>query len=843
MKLKGYQEKVLRDLTTYLRDLSKFREKYDEIKVLVSDAEFDFPEKAWQKFKGGEYHSKHNGIGEPLPDVYLKVPTGGGKTLLACHAIDLINKNYLNRQTGVVLWIVPSTQIYRQTISRLKDRNDPYRQILDISSGGRTMIREKLQPFTKNDVENNLVVLMLMLQASNRQNKESLKMFQDASGYTDFFPAEDDYVAQEGLIELVPNLSLWSALGAELGADAREWTNQRQIQTSLGNTLRLLKPLVIMDEGHKAYGRLARETIQGFNPSFVLELSATPPEGSNKLVEVTGKELDGADMIKLDIHLKNDPNRTWKDTLLASYSLRNELEAKADEYRQNTDVNIRPISLIQAERVGKDQIDAGFIHSEHVKQYLIEQCGVPEEQIAIKTSEKDDLEGIELLAADCPIRYIITKQALQEGWDCPFAYVLTILTNPRSATAITQLVGRILRQPFAKKTEVKQLDECYVFTFQPDANRIVREIKAGLEGEGMGDLAGRIAGEGAGDFDGAMPERQLSFRDVFKGFEGRIFLPSFAVKDTQGWRPIRFEIDILSRVDWSAMKLDKIDEIVLEPRMDKVGELAIGYRGENLRAEAETLAGGGSLEIDEVFLAQQLADIVPNPWICFDLGRDALNRLRTRYENDKFIAGNFIFFVEEFRRILDSERDRLSRIVFENMLDKGEMFFYIIDGQKAISIEKRLTVRSALRLRNNDEELERSLLDYVASEEFNDFERDFALRLDSERKLLWWYRNVPRHDYFVQGWRRHRIFPDFLAAQRKVDASRDLDRVLVLETKGAYLNNEDTGYKQAVFDLCNAQDVSAVKGQLPPEPVDCTFEYKVIFDKNWRNELNTIFGS
>lgn len=68
---------------------------------------------------------------------YLKIPTGGGKTILACHIIDLINRTYLKKQTGIVLWIVPTTQIYRQTLTSLKNREHPYRQVLDIASGGR----------------------------------------------------------------------------------------------------------------------------------------------------------------------------------------------------------------------------------------------------------------------------------------------------------------------------------------------------------------------------------------------------------------------------------------------------------------------------------------------------------------------------------------------------------------------------------------------------------------------------------------------------------------------------------------------------------------------------------
>jgi len=333
---------------------------------------------------------------------------------LACHSIDLVQKSYLKKQTGLILWIVPSTQIYRQTILALKDREHPYRQILDISSGGRTLIKEKTEMFNRLDVEENLMVLMLMLPSANRQNQETLKVFRDAGGYTDFFPAEDNYPAQEELLKKITNLDCFgypSIGGTDWGLF------QRQIKTSLGNTLKVLKPLVVIDEGHRAYGENARNTVRNFNPSFILELSATPPEGSNELVKITGRELHEEEMIKLDIHLTNKISLDWKDTMLASFEKQNQLEKLAKEYEENTGEYIRPICLIQVERTGKDQRASDFIHAEDAKEYLIKQRNVPESYIAIKSSEKDDIEGIDLFSQHCDIRYIITKQALQEGWE------------------------------------------------------------------------------------------------------------------------------------------------------------------------------------------------------------------------------------------------------------------------------------------------------------------------------------------------------------------------------------------------------------------------------------------
>src|SRR5204863_6271673 len=100
------------------------------------------------------------------------------------------------------------------------------------------------------------------------------------------------------------------------------------------------------------------------------------------------------------------------------------------------------------------QTEAGFIHADHARAFLL-QLGLHEREIAIKTSEKDELsepENQDLLSPANEIRGIITKQALQEGWDCPFAYVLCALAAGRNPAALTQLLGRILRQPHVAKT-------------------------------------------------------------------------------------------------------------------------------------------------------------------------------------------------------------------------------------------------------------------------------------------------------------------------------------------------------------------------------------------------------
>ncbi len=834
MELKVYQQQVVRSLSQYLTSLSKFKQKYDL--AMQTDRElaegYHFPEKAWTELGLKDYNPTKNGLGEPLPSIYYRIPTGGGKTLLACHSIDLINKLYLSRQNGLVLWVVPTTQIYNQTLKALADRNHPYRQLLDISSGGKTLILEKLDHFTPQDIEDNLAVMLLMLPSASRQSKETLKVFKDNSGYAEFFPAEDDYNAQKELLSAIPNLDTFGAVGELYGNFPL---------TSMGNVLKILHPLVIIDEGHKAYSDTARSTIYNFNPSFILELSATPPTGVNELVQVTGKQLDDASMIKLDIHLTNKTGGAWRDTVSEAKAHRDNLETIAKQYEQNTDQYIRPIMLVQVERTGKDQHDANKIHADFVRDYLVKQCAVPEAHIAIKSSDKDEIENIDLLADDCPIRYIITKQALQEGWDCPFAYILVALGNSQSETAMTQLVGRILRQPYAAKTNVSELDECYVYTCQYDTNQLVRGIKSNLEGEGLGDIAGRMAVKNGEEIiEDTMPKHVSHYRPEFTRFSGHIYLPVFAIHTEDSWREVNYTSDLISRVDWTKVSLDSLDTLSLEEKAPGEVTYKIGIRRGGAIAGEETSRADIAVQIDHDYIARQLLDVVPNPWIGYELGERTITKLAKRYKQD-VIADNMVYVIEELKKIIFTERDHLTESIFRTLLKEGVIKLFLLKGKtkdnpSLLTSTQEIYSREQLQIAGYPPK--RSLFDYVAKEDINGLERDVALYLDSQEQLFWWYRNMSRSQYRLQGWRPGRIYPDFVASRAKDDY---YDKVYVLETKGEHLGaTEDTDYKRSLFDLCNTIAVESSAKELELGLGDPSFTFHMVDEDHWQSQLRDI---
>lgn len=839
MKLKQYQEDVLNILKTYLNNLSKERQIYQDLIQIKPDyaTRLNFTEEAWQKTKNECQSQRYkNGLNEFLPDIFYKIPTGGGKTLIACHSIGLIQQMYIQKQTGLILWIVPTNQIYKQTLKAFRDREHPYRQVLDFFSAGKTLIKEKTDKFNRLDIEENLLILLLMLPSANRKSKETLKIFQDSDGYTDFFPPEDFTQEHIKLLEQFPNLDCFSTENEVFNT---------LIKTSLGNTLRLLKPLILIDEGHKAYSKQARETIHGFNPSFVLELSATPPEGVNKLVSISGKTLNEYEMIKLDIHLTNKASIDWKDTMLSSIEKRNNLEDKANEYEQNTGLHIRPINLIQVERTGKETRGSGFIHSEDVKEYLIKQCNIPLEQIAIKSSEKDDIEGIDLFAKDCQIRYIITRFALQEGWDCSFAYLLTILTNPSSDTSITQLIGRILRQPYAHKTGIKELDECYVYTYRTNARDLVVQIKKGLEEEGLGDISGHLISNSGETADSQLKEREVHYRERFKKFEGKIYLPRFVMQTENNWRDIKYEVDILSNIPWMEMDISEIANLTLQKNKEQEQQIDISLSEDEreLLKTKRVESSQGTLKIDDVFMAQQLSDVIPNPWVCIHYAQKAIELLKEKH-GSQLIESNFVFIIEELKKLLLKELNRLSELVFKQLLDDKKLCFFLQTAEGNFVLPSHITVRSNKQLNRVDNTyLQADLFDYEPEESYNELEKSVAVYLDEQEKLLWWYRNLSHNKkmYSIQGWRKNKIYPDFVATQISEEDETEYNKVYVIETKGIHLKNEDTAYKQSIFDICNKlgtqRDITEIADEMP----DREFEFQVVYEDEWKKRINKFF--
>jgi type III restriction enzyme len=828
LELKDYQRRTLEQFETYLDKLEEHQDKRRAVESLGIGISHDVPKAAWEELDlKRPYNPWQNGLGQDIPSLCYKVPTGGGKTLLAAHSLELIGLKYLHRRTGFVLWIVPSTQIYRQTLEALRNKEHPYRQVLDRASGRRTLILEKEDYFTPTQAEEHLVIMLLMLPSANRASdrREALRIFQDRSGFELFFPAEDDRSKQLELLRQYPNLDQYGDEDGPYGV---------VLKTSLGNTLRILQPIIIIDEGHKSYTDLARETIETFNPSFVLELSATPQEQSNILVNITGMELNREDMIKLDLNVHWLASKDWKDTLQASYHKIQQLDEAAREYRARGGKYIRPICLVQVERTGK--YTDRHIHVDDAKKFLIEVCHVREDQIAVKSATNDGLEDIDLLSPDCPIQYIITKNALQEGWDCPFAYVLAVLSGSTSKTALTQLVGRILRQPYAEKTEVKALDESYVFCYRTSTGNLIQYIQEGFETEGLADLRGRIRQiEGQAD----KGYEEVRYRAELQKFEGKIYLPRFMVQDKDEWRPVSYEMDILRRIEWTKVDMTGIFEVTLSDLQEDDIRMGFNLRDDRFKPLEQTYTEHDevTVAVDPVYMTRQLLDIVPNPWVAYDFVERTLASFREKYDEDK-LGINQAVIVNRLKQVIGKEKTRLAREVFMQMIDADKIVFFV-QAITDFALPSSISVkRSSTRLAHADNQpVQMSLFEYEPEAEFNEYEKSVALYLDQQKELLWWYRNRVGDNMFeIRGWDGP-FYPDYISAKQ------GYTEVIVVETKGIHLKgNDDTEYKRNVIELCNKLGHRADWDSLGEEFKYNRVRFQLVYEDEWETEINKLFS-
>ena len=453
MELKKYQKQVLGDLDAYLKSL-------DESKGLVS---------AW----GGYWSSK--GLMPPqsyyddIPgaaNVCVKVPTGGGKTFIASCALKHIFDHVPVGKTRFVVWLVPSDAILSQTVANLSNPDHPYRQRINMDFSGKVNVytKEQLlnaQNFKPFDVQENLSIAVFCYASirANPKSKDDKKIYQENGNLMAFPTAFND-----------PELKL----------------DDDTPDTALLQVIRQFNPVVVVDESHNAKSELSIAMLKNVNPSFVFAMTATPTERSNIISYVNARELKKEHMVKLPVIVYNRPDRN--SVINDAVQLRGQLELKANAAMEAGADYLRPIVLFQAQPKTSDDSET----FEKIRGKLVGK-GIPAEQVAIKTANKDELAKVNLLSSACPVRYIITINALKEGWDCPFAYILASLANKTSKTDVEQIVGRVLRQPHAHKYNDAVLNLSFVLSCSSDFNGTVKSVVEGLNGAGFSANDYRIA--------------------------------------------------------------------------------------------------------------------------------------------------------------------------------------------------------------------------------------------------------------------------------------------------------------------------------------------------------------
>ncbi|HXG27263.1 MAG TPA: DEAD/DEAH box helicase family protein [Nevskiales bacterium] len=378
-----------------------------------------------------------------VPSVCLRVPTGGGKTLLAAHTVPLAGKTMLDTDAPVVLWLTPSDAIRAQTLESLSNAHHPYRHALGQHFGDRVLVcdLESLQTIGTQDVGKACIVVVATIQSfnvSDTAKRNVYSFFEELAPHFENLPPS----AAEGLEKVtaddLQNQPFLAA--ADVG----------RVKYSVANWLNQQRPIVIVDEAHNNRTDRFFKSLGRLNPSCVVELTATPVPGNNVLYHVAAAELKAEQMIKLPIVLAEHPDG-WQSCLRDALLTRTRLETVA----QKESDYVRPIVLIQAQpKGGEATVDV-------VRKHLLEELHIPEAQIAVATGAQKELDGINLFDPACPVRYVITVEALKEGWDCSFAYVLASLQSVSSAKDVEQLLGRVLRMPYAKTRQQEPLNKAY----------------------------------------------------------------------------------------------------------------------------------------------------------------------------------------------------------------------------------------------------------------------------------------------------------------------------------------------------------------------------------------------
>lgn len=741
--LKNYQQRTLDELKEFLVDTNKL--------VSTSRLEVEKALKLIYSLKNEE--NPYKSIPEIVntPYVCIKIPTGGGKTLVASYSLSVIFDNYLQDKNGkgLVMWFVPSDAIREQTLKNLQDRKHPYREVLDQKFGNnvKVLTLEEALSIQKSDLQNNLCVVIASLQAFRRTDKNWLKVFQNNGSLLSHF---------ENLIE---------------DTNFLDKDESKEIIYSLGNVIKINSPLVILDEGHNVQTSLSYDMLRILNPSFILEFTATPRSESNVLVKVLASELKAEKMVKIPIYLANTTQ--WQEAIRDGIKQRKELEKMSISEKRQTKEYIRPIALLQAEQEKEDE---GKIYVERIKEFLLNEMKIPAEEIAIRTAKKDELEKIDLLSPECPIRYIITVNALKEGWDCPFAYVLISVSNIGSRIAVEQTMGRIMRLPNAKDKKNIDLNYSFVYTSSESFNKASSAVITGLEANGysradLRENKGKVVAEkleferSIKDNDIKIPYIGIESKKDALSFARDLVGESFKVYDHYKPFEVNFHDDQNQKIKIDIDKENGIYKItqgklmlILYPEDFSVQEVA-SWLKINIRHSVIS-----STEMGQ-YIDKALADLQKK----HDVEELSLNRFRLKEK-----------FQEEIQKIINE----FAKKQFDNFMSKNE----INVDNSFYSPEQKMLIS-----RLSPEYFKKHLFERVGY--MNGEETDLASRIDLLDNIEWWYRNREKEDYYLQGWKPGKFYPDFILKTKK-------GNYIIVEYKGEdRLSNEDTGYKTELGKL------------------------------------------
>ena len=339
MKLKQYQTDTLSLLRRFLEE-ARIAGPKNAYEAITKE-----PEQAGRLGRYGGPYRPLAGLPN-VPYVCLRLPTGGGKTILGAYAIRIARDAWIEKDYPLVLWLVPTNTIRRQTAEALKNSRHPYRRALDEAFAGRVRVFD-IADFTHirpNDVRERCCVVVGTIQTLRVTNTEGRKAYAHHEEMEPHFSA---------LPQTAPGLERLETGG---------------VKFSFANLLHIRRPLMIVDEAHNAVTGLTRQMQARVNPCAIVEFTATPRLRSNILYSVTAQELKAAEMVKLPIMLSE--HDAWENAVNGAIAARASLEKTA---KDDADY-IRPIVLFQAQPRNQE------VRVAALKKYLVEDRADPGKQ-------------------------------------------------------------------------------------------------------------------------------------------------------------------------------------------------------------------------------------------------------------------------------------------------------------------------------------------------------------------------------------------------------------------------------------------------------------------------------
>ena len=251
-------------------------------------------------------------------------------------------------------------------------------------------------------------------------------------------------------------------------------------------------------------------------------------------------------------------------------------------------------------------------------------------------------------------------------------------------------------------------------------------------------------------------------------------------------RDLDYETDLLARLDWRGF-----DPALIAARIpDNAHEVVAQMQRIELSDDGTRIVTGKAaspvaeaVRFDPSHAVRIISDIVLNPFVARDIVGGIVQSLRQRGFDDARIGRRSGLIIDTLRKELDAERSRRAEALFRLDVKGGRIQFRLrLDGRDwkmprhAITMEP---VGARVLAGKDGNPVKASLFSPFHEADLNAEERGVAVMLDEAESIRWWHRNVAKSEYGLQGWKRGRIYPDFIFAvsrMPRIDASLRLRR-------------------------------------------------------------------